>query len=142
MFRDRVPEGDGGVVVDLGLPCGVATHGVVDHPAHDSADEDGEGGGDGEVGAYGEGEGADAEEFDDDDEGDAEEDEGPGEFAGEDAVDDGGHEAALRGGGFFAADALDPLDFDLAGGGVVEVFAVFERRGADGVEEDVTAWCW
>ena len=94
----------------------VLEHGAIDHPAHDSADEDGEGGGDGEVGSYGEGEGADAEEFDDDDEGYAEEDEGPREFAGEDSVDDGGHEAALRGGGFFAADALDPLDFDLAGG--------------------------
>ena len=95
-----------------------------------------------EVGADGEGEGADAEEFDDDDEGDTEQDEGPGEFAGEDSVDDGGHEAALRGGGLFAADALDPLDFDLAGGGVVEVLAVVEGGGADGVEEDVTVSRW
>ena len=55
----------------------------------------------------------------------------------EDAVDDGGHEAALWGCGFFAADALDPLDFDLAGGWVVEVFAVVEGGGADGVEKDV-----
>ena len=112
-------------------------HGVVDHPAHDSADEDRERGGDAEVGAHGEGEGTDAEEFDDDDDGDAEEHERPGKFAGEDAVDDGGHETALRGGGFFAADALDPLDFDLAGGGVVEVLAVFKGGGTDGVEEDV-----
>ena len=73
-----------------------------------------------------------------DDEGYAEQDERPGEFAAEDAVDDGGHEAALRGGGFFAADALDPLDFDLAGGGVVEVLAVGEGGGADGVEQNVT----
>jgi len=57
---------------------------------------------------------------------DAEEDEGPGELAGEDAVDDGGHEAALRGGGAFAADALDPLDLDAAAGGVVEVLAVLD----------------
>src|ERR1700733_12893270 len=112
--------------------------GTVDHPAHDSADEDGEGGGDGEVGSYGEGEGADAEEFDDDDEGYAEEDEGPGEFVGEDSVDDGGHEAALRGGRGFAADALDPLDIDLAGGGVVEVLAVFESGRPDGVKKNVT----
>ena len=49
---------------EFGLALGVAVHGAVDHPAHDSADEDGEGGGDGEVGSYGEGEGADAEEFD------------------------------------------------------------------------------
>ena len=115
----------------------VVEHGAVDHPAHEAADEDGEGGGDGEVGSDGEGEGADAEELDDDDEGDAEEDERPGELAGEDAVDDGGHEAALRGGGLFAADALDPLDLDLAGGGVEEVLAVGEGGGADGVEEDV-----
>ncbi len=87
-------------------------HGAVDHPAHDAADEDGERGGDGEIGADGEGERADAEQLDDDDEGDAEQDQRPGELAGEDAVDDGGHEAALRGGGLLAADALDPLDFD------------------------------
>ena len=122
---------------DAGLPCGLAMHGAVDHPAHDSADEDGECGGDGEIGSHGEGEGADAEEFDDDDEGDAEEHERPRQLAAEDAVDDGGHEAALRGGGLFAADALDPLDFDLAGGGVVEVLAVVEGGGTDGVEEDV-----
>ena len=90
-----------------------------------------------EVGSDGEGERAHAEEFDDDHERDTEQDQGPGELAGEDAVDDGGHEAALRGGGFFAADALDPLDLDLAGGGVVEVLAVCDGAGADGVEEDV-----
>jgi len=61
----------------------------------------------------------------------------PGEFAAEDAVDDGGHETALWGRGLLAADTLNPLDFDFAGGGVVEVFAVFESGGADGVEEDV-----
>ena len=116
----------------------VVEQGAVYHPAHDSADKDGESGGDGEVGSDGEGEGADAEEFDDDDEGYTEEDEGPGEFAAEDAVDDGGHEAALRCGSGFAANALDPLDVYLAGGGVVEVLAVFEGVGADGVEENVT----
>ena len=112
---------------------------AIDHPAHDAADEDGQRGGDGEIGADGEGERADAEQLDHDDQRDAEQDEGPGELAREDAVDDGGHEAALRGGGLFAADALDPLDFDLVGGGVVEVLAVVEGGGADGVEQDVLA---
>ena len=60
-----------------------------------------------------------------------------GKFAGEDAVDDGGHQLALGGGGLFAADALGPLDEDLVGGGVHEVFAVGERGGADGVEQGV-----
>ena len=46
---------------------------------------------------------------------DSEQHESPGQLAAEDAVDDSGHEAALRGGGLFAADALDPLDFDLRG---------------------------
>ncbi len=34
------------------------------------------------------------------------------------------------GGGLFAAYALYPLDFDLVGGGVVEVFAVVQGGGA------------
>src|SRR5277367_988026 len=112
-------------------------HGAIYHPAHDSAYEDGECGGDAEVGADREGERADPEEFNDDDDGDAKKNKGPWEFAREDSVDDGGHEAALRGGGFFAADALNPLDFDFACGRVVKVFAVVERGGTDGVEEDV-----
>src|SRR5258708_6452752 len=110
---------------------------VVDQPAHDSADEDGERGGDAEVGAYGEGEGADAEEFDDDHDGDAEENERPGEFAAEDSVDNSGHETALWSCCLLAADALNPLDFDFAGGWVVEVLSVVEGGGTDGVEEDV-----
>src|SRR5580704_17109983 len=115
----------------------MAMHGVVDQPAHDSADEDGERGGDAEVCAYREGEGADAEEFDDDHDGDAEEYERPGQLAAKDAIDDGGHEAALRGRGLLAADALNPLDFDFAGGWIVEVLAVVKSCGTDGVEEDV-----
>ena len=66
-----------------------------------------------QIGADSEGERADAEQLDGDDEGDAEQDQPPGELAAEDAVDDGGHEAGLRGGGLLAADALNPLDFDL-----------------------------
>src|ERR1700723_704896 len=53
-----VPKGQGGVVVDLCLSCGVATHGVIDHPAGYTADEDRQGGGDAEIGADSEGEGA------------------------------------------------------------------------------------
>ena len=129
-FRGKFVAGDG-------VGEAMLFHSAIDHPAHDSAYEDGEGGGDAEVGSDCEGEGADAEQFDDDDDGDAEENESPREFAAEDSVDDGGHETALRGRGFFAADALDPLDFDFAGGRVVEVFAVVEGGGADGVKKDV-----
>ena len=137
-----VPEIERGGVGGGALAGGVLGEAAVDHPAHDAADEDGEGGGDREVGADGEGERADAEELDGEDERDAEQDERPGEAMGEDAVDDGGHETALRGGGFFAADALDPLDLDALGGGVVEVLAVFEGGGADGVEDEEGAGVW
>jgi hypothetical protein len=37
------------------------------------------------------------------------------------------------------ADALDPLNLDLVAGGVVEVLAVREGGGADGVEQEVLA---
>ncbi|MEI9981114.1 MAG: hypothetical protein WDN23_19325 [Edaphobacter sp.] len=95
--------------------------------------EDGQGCRDAEISADREGEGADAEELNDDDNGDAKQDEGPRKFAAEDSVNDGGHETALRGCSFFASDALDPLDFDFAGGWVVEVLAVIESGGANGV---------
>ena len=98
--------------------------GGVYQEAHDAAGEDGQGGADREVGSYGEGERADAEQLDRDHEEDAHQDETPWEFLAEDAVDDGGHEAGLRGGGVFAADALDPLNFDFARARGVEVFAV------------------
>lgn len=112
-------------------------HGAVDHPAHHSADEDGQGGGDGEVGPYGEGEGAYAEELDDDDQRDSKKNQGPGKLLGEDAIDDGSHELALGCGGLLGADALNPLNLDLAGSGVEEVLAVRKRSGADSVEQGV-----
>src|SRR5579871_6167252 len=111
----------------FGLAFVLLCEGTVDHPAHDSADEDCERGADGEIGSHGECERTNAKQFYHDDEGYAEENERPGELATKDAVDDGRHEAALWGGGLFAADALDPLDLDLAGGGIIEVFAVGER---------------
>src|ERR1700723_2251859 len=113
-------------------------HGAINHPADDSADEDGEGGGDAEVCADSEGEGADAQEFDDYDDSDSKQDKGPRQFAAEDSVDDSGHQAALRRCGLLAADALDPLDLNLSGGWVVEVLAVVESCGADGIEEDIS----
>src|SRR5208337_4639368 len=68
-----------------------------------------------------------------------EHDQSPGQLAREDSVDDGGHEAGLRRGGLFAADAGDPLDLNLLGGGRVEVLAVGKLRGAESVEDDVFA---
>ena len=133
----RVPERQRGIMVNQRLTCSMTTHDVVDHPAHHAADEDGQRSGDGEVRADSEGKRTDAEKFNDDDEGDTKQHQGPGQFAREDAIDDGGHQAALRSSGLFAADALNPLDFDLASGGVVEILAVLERSRADGVEQDV-----
>ena len=43
----------------------------------------------------------------------------------------------MRSCGLFAANALNPLDFDFAGGRVVEILAVIEGGGTDGVEENV-----
>ena len=40
-------------------------------------------------------------------------------------------------GGFLAADALNPLDFNLVGCGRVEIFAVCQLGRAEGVEDDV-----
>src|SRR5215471_17425346 len=103
--------------------------GTVDHPAHDASTEHGERGADGKIGSDCKGERAHAEDFNGDDEENAKEDESPRKLAGEDAVDHGSHEAALWGCGLFAADALHPLDFNVAGLRVVEVFAVGERGG-------------
>src|SRR5215470_839393 len=111
--------------------------GAVDHPAHDASAEHGERSADGEIGSDGEGERTHTENFNGDDKEDAEEDESPGKLACEDAVDDGGHEAALWGCCFLAADALYPLDFDVASLRVVEIFAVGERGGAECVEQHV-----
>src|SRR6185437_8008072 len=113
-----------------------ALGGAVDEPADHSPAEDGQGGSDGQVGSYGEGERADAEQLDGDDEADADQHDSPGQLAREDAVDDGGHEAGLRGGCTGAADALNPLDGDFACGGRVEIFAVLELGGADGIEDE------
>jgi len=55
------------------------------------------------------------------------------------AADDGGHEAGLGRGGLLAADAGDPLDFNLAGRGRVEVLAVGQLRRAQGVQDHVFA---
>ena len=53
----------------------------------------------------------------------------------QDAVDHRGHQARLRRGGFVAADALHPLNFDLVRRIVVEIFAVGNNAGADGVDQ-------
>ena len=126
------------ISVGFGVSAGLGDRGIYE-PADHAADKDGQSGSDGEICAHGEGQGTDAEQLNRDDDEDAEQDQSPGELAAENAVDDGGHEAGLRGGRLFAADAGNPLDFDLLGGGRVEIFAVGEFGGAESVEDDVFA---
>ena len=57
-------------------------------------------------------------------------------MSAQNAVDDRGHEPSLRRGGAGAADALNPLHFDLARGRVVEVFAIGQLMAAQRIEHD------
>ena len=127
----------GEISLSASAPCAAAFRGLIDEPAHHAADKDGQRGADGQIRADGEGERADAEQLDGDDERDAEQHQSPGQLAAQDAVDDGGHEAGLRRGRAGAADALNPMHLNVAGGGRVEILAVLQLGGADGVEQNV-----
>ena len=101
-------------------------YGLIDEPADHAANEDGQSGADGQIGAHGECERADAEQLNGNDEGNAEHHQAPGEFAAQDAVDDGGHQPGLGRRGAGAADSLNPMNLDAAGRGGVEIFAVLQ----------------
>ncbi len=84
------------------------------------------------------GERANAEDFNGDDQGDAHQNQAPGKLLIQDAVDDRGHEAGLRRGSFVAADALAPTEYSIClGRCVVEIFAVGDDTGAEGVDQRV-----
>ncbi len=111
--------------------------GAIDNPAHHPTHKDRESRADGQIGSHCQGQRADPKQLNHDDQRHAEQHERPRKLAAEDAVDDRGHQSALRRCGLLAADALCPLDFDLAGGRVVEILAVGKGGGADSVQQEV-----
>src|SRR5207237_10904069 len=68
----------------------------------------------------------------------ANENQPPGQLALQNPVDHGGHQARLWPRGARAADALHPLHFDLAAGGIVEILAIGHGWRVDSVEQNVS----
>src|ERR1700720_343863 len=102
----------------------MAKHRAIHHPTHHAPHKDRQRSSDAEISTHSEGERAHAKKFNNDHDSNTKQDQSPGEFAAQNAIDDSGHETALRRSCLFAADALNPLDFNLTRRGVVEILAI------------------
>src|SRR5712675_2302893 len=95
-------------------------------PAHQTSTEDRERGGDWNVKAYGKRKRANAQNLYRNHQEHTQQDQSPRELASQDAVDHRGHQSSLRSSGVATADAMHPLDLNLARLGIVEVAAVWD----------------